>query len=244
MQARIRFSTHLFRESVTPSQPNDQRLLALGGSRDLRNPTLLFLPLALSTKQECPAGRLGCCDHLFIWGCSLFHTISNASDLNSQEKLGNRCPNLLVLRFHLFRDHSHTVAQYCVTLDYVGIVILMWAAGIPTIYYGFICNPELQLLYWMTVSDEKPRSSAISDALPDQFYGHVLYHLLTRYSSRAIEIQILARKLVHLLRTELSRVYDPRTRYPWLGDAKGTHVVGVDRLDGCCQSSRRYSLHG
>lgn len=27
----------------------------------------------------------------------------------------------------------------------------MWGAGIPTIYYGFFCNPNLRLIYWASV---------------------------------------------------------------------------------------------
>jgi len=29
---------------------------------------------------------------------------------------------------------------------------LMWAASIPTVYYGYICNQKLQLLYWIMVA--------------------------------------------------------------------------------------------
>ena len=37
-------------------------------------------------------------------------------------------------------------------LDYLGIVILMWGSTIPSIYYGFYCDPTLQKAYWINVS--------------------------------------------------------------------------------------------
>ena len=37
-------------------------------------------------------------------------------------------------------------------LDYLGVIILMWGSTIPTVYYGFYCDPDLQKLYWIMVS--------------------------------------------------------------------------------------------
>ncbi|KAI1267146.1 putative hemolysin-III channel protein Izh2 [Xylariaceae sp. FL1019] len=55
--------------------------------------------------------------------------------------------------FHIMWNHSHSLTSFCNKLDYLGILVLMWGAGIPTIYYGFLCNPRLRLLYWtMTTS--------------------------------------------------------------------------------------------
>lgn len=48
-------------------------------------------------------------------------------------------------------NHSHAVTSFCNRLDYLGILVLMWGAGIPTIYYGFFCNPNLRLIYWASV---------------------------------------------------------------------------------------------
>ncbi|KAK3360965.1 mPR-typeG-protein-coupled receptor [Lasiosphaeria ovina] len=53
---------------------------------------------------------------------------------------------------HAVWNHSIPVAHFSKKLDYLGILVLMWSAGIPTIYYGFSCNPELQVLYWLTTS--------------------------------------------------------------------------------------------
>jgi len=37
-------------------------------------------------------------------------------------------------------------------LDYLGVVILMWGSTIPSVYYGFYCDPSLQKLYWLVVT--------------------------------------------------------------------------------------------
>ncbi len=31
----------------------------------------------------------------------------------------------------------------------------MWGSTIPSVYYGFYCDPELQKLYWLVVSDHR-----------------------------------------------------------------------------------------
>ncbi|KAM0714819.1 hypothetical protein Q7P37_009283 [Cladosporium fusiforme] len=54
--------------------------------------------------------------------------------------------------FHILWNHSCAVSRFCNKLDYLGILVLMWGAGIPTIYYGFPCDPHLRLTYWGTTS--------------------------------------------------------------------------------------------
>ena len=43
------------------------------------------------------------------------------------------------------------VAAFGNQLDYLGIVILMWGSTIPTVYYGFYCDPSLQKVYCIMV---------------------------------------------------------------------------------------------
>ncbi|KAG9247733.1 hemolysin-III related-domain-containing protein [Calycina marina] len=54
--------------------------------------------------------------------------------------------------FHTFANHSEAVAALGNQLDYMGVVVLMWGSTIPSVYYGFYCDPELQKLYWSVVS--------------------------------------------------------------------------------------------
>lgn len=54
--------------------------------------------------------------------------------------------------FHTILNHSPRVAQLGNQLDYVGIVFLITGSFIPSVYYGFYCEPSLQKLYWGMVS--------------------------------------------------------------------------------------------
>ncbi|KAJ9610334.1 hypothetical protein H2200_005111 [Cladophialophora chaetospira] len=49
--------------------------------------------------------------------------------------------------FHVLASHSPEVAGFELKLDYLGVVLLMWGATIPTVYYGFYGEPTLQLFY-------------------------------------------------------------------------------------------------
>ena len=57
--------------------------------------------------------------------------------------------------FHIISNHSARVASFGNQLDYLGIVILMWGSTIPTVYYGFYCQQELQTLYFVMVRPNK-----------------------------------------------------------------------------------------
>lgn len=59
---------------------------------------------------------------------------------------------LTLCSFHTMWNHSQPLTSFCNKLDYLGILVLMWGAGIPTIYYGFLCDPLLQKVYWTMVS--------------------------------------------------------------------------------------------
>ncbi|GAB7350266.1 hypothetical protein MBLNU459_g0911t1 [Dothideomycetes sp. NU459] len=50
---------------------------------------------------------------------------------------------------HLLWNHSPHYAALGNQFDYLGIVVLMWGASIPTIYFGFWCDPRLQRFYWI-----------------------------------------------------------------------------------------------
>ncbi|KAF2172858.1 hypothetical protein M409DRAFT_62526 [Zasmidium cellare ATCC 36951] len=54
--------------------------------------------------------------------------------------------------FHILCNHSCNYAHFCNRLDYLGILVLMWGAGVPTIFYGFFCDSKLRWTYWMTTT--------------------------------------------------------------------------------------------
>ena len=49
-------------------------------------------------------------------------------------------------------NHSEEVFAWGISLDFQGILILMYTATIPIIYYGFICAATLQKVHWTLVS--------------------------------------------------------------------------------------------
>lgn len=54
--------------------------------------------------------------------------------------------------FHAIANHSPRVAKLGNQLDYVGIVALITGSVIPSIYYGFYCDPDIQKIYWAMIS--------------------------------------------------------------------------------------------
>ncbi|MCJ1396880.1 hypothetical protein MMC11_000070 [Xylographa trunciseda] len=59
---------------------------------------------------------------------------------------------LMSASFHATSNHSPRVAKYGNQLDYVGIVALITGSFIPSVYYGFYCDPYLQAAYWAMIS--------------------------------------------------------------------------------------------
>ena len=59
---------------------------------------------------------------------------------------------LLSSTFHITNNHSQHVAAFGNQLDYLGIVLLMWGATIPSVYYGFHDEIKLRNIYWSIVS--------------------------------------------------------------------------------------------
>jgi adiponectin receptor len=53
--------------------------------------------------------------------------------------------------YHTVSNHSPRVNKLGNQLDYVGIVLLITGSFVPSIYYGFWCDPNLQILYWAMV---------------------------------------------------------------------------------------------
>lgn len=56
------------------------------------------------------------------------------------------------LRFHTVMSHSNRMFNIGIQIDFEGVLLLMWGATIPLIYYGFYCDPTLQKVYWSLLS--------------------------------------------------------------------------------------------
>ena len=53
--------------------------------------------------------------------------------------------------YHTISNHSPKVNRLGNQLDYVGIVALITGSFVPSVYYGFYCDPNLQKVYWAMV---------------------------------------------------------------------------------------------
>ncbi|TVY82430.1 Adiponectin receptor protein [Lachnellula suecica] len=54
--------------------------------------------------------------------------------------------------YHTLMSHSHSMCKTGVKLDFQGVILLMWGASVPLIYYGFYCYSTLQNIYWILLS--------------------------------------------------------------------------------------------
>lgn len=59
---------------------------------------------------------------------------------------------LIQISFHTFMSHSSRAFSLGMKLDFQGIILLIWGANVPLIYYGFICDSFLQVTYWCLIS--------------------------------------------------------------------------------------------
>ncbi|SPO04035.1 related to PHO36 (regulatory role in lipid and phosphate metabolism) [Cephalotrichum gorgonifer] len=54
--------------------------------------------------------------------------------------------------YHAVSSHSEAVSRWGNKLDYSGIVFLIVGSFVPTLYYGFFCEPELMTIYLGIIS--------------------------------------------------------------------------------------------
>ena len=129
-----------------PQQRNGERIFSCTGRNRLCATSDSFLLSRLFFAAQCANWRFNhCVDVLLQRGCVL-QSICDVSIRDLKRK------HILTLSsFHILCNHSCGVSRFCNRLDYMGILVLMWGAGIPSIYYGFICHPRLQSLYWTLV---------------------------------------------------------------------------------------------
>jgi predicted membrane channel-forming protein YqfA (hemolysin III family) len=66
----------------------------------------------------------------------------------------------LSVMFHTLMSHSPQGFAIGIQLDFQGIIILMWSASAPMVYYSFYSEPTLQKTYWSLV-DVLPLSPRI-----------------------------------------------------------------------------------
>ena len=85
---------------------------------------------------------------LYLGGVAVCFTLSTLYVLLAALPLRSSNSYIFQIRFHVFSNHSAGYASLLNHLDYLGIIVLMWGAGVPTIYYGFHEDAALQNTYW------------------------------------------------------------------------------------------------
>lgn len=104
--------------------------------------------------------------------------------------LGTSICFLLSAVFHLVYHHSPETCQVARQFDFLGIVLLMWSASVPLVYYNFLQHPQLQILYW-TIQSLLAASCATSTFKP-RFSHPTLQHLRVRtFGSLALTFFII-----------------------------------------------------
>lgn len=54
-------------------------------------------------------------------------------------------------RYHTVMNHSRSADLFGAQLDFQGVILLMWSATIPLVFYGFHCDLALRYVYWTLV---------------------------------------------------------------------------------------------
>ncbi|KAH7364183.1 hemolysin-III related-domain-containing protein [Rhexocercosporidium sp. MPI-PUGE-AT-0058] len=54
--------------------------------------------------------------------------------------------------YHTVMCHSRSVDLFGAQLDFQGVILLMWSATIPLVFYGFHCDRALRNAYWTMLS--------------------------------------------------------------------------------------------
>lgn len=63
--------------------------------------------------------------------------------------------------YHTLSNHSPTVSKFWNQLDYAGIACLIAGSFVPSVYYGFFCDPARQKVYWTMVSYSNQASNLL-----------------------------------------------------------------------------------
>ncbi|TGO07858.1 hypothetical protein BTUL_0241g00010 [Botrytis tulipae] len=130
---------------------------------------------------------------------------------------------LKIVHFHLIANHSKRVNAVGNQLDYLGVVILMWSSTIPTVYYGFYCDPVIQRTYWMMIS-----VSAIACAITT---FHSEFHHPKLRPCRAIMYSCLGLSsiifIIHGLTLYGYKTQKWRMSLDWMGVMAGFNSLGA-----------------
>lgn len=154
---------------------------------------LLFISLTVFVLNEIPA-RYHAASTADVVVCSTYF-------------LGVALCFALSTAFHTLMAHSEAVYLLNMKLDFQGVLVLMWGATVPLVYYSFPCDPALRAGYWGLISALAAACSAVT-FLP-RFSGPHLgpYRavLFGAFGGGSFALPIVHGVVVHGLREEWER---------------------------------------
>ncbi|KAF7893511.1 uncharacterized protein EAF02_001049 [Botrytis sinoallii] len=130
---------------------------------------------------------------------------------------------LLSAIFHLIANHSKRVHVVGNQFDYLGVVILMWSSTIPTVYYGFYCDPVIQRTYWMMISISAT-ACAITTFHSEFHHPKVRSYRATMYSCLGLSSTIF---IIHGLIIYGYEMLRWRMSLDWMGVMAGFNLLGA-----------------
>ena len=140
--------------------------------------------------------------------------------------------------FHTLIPHSATGFHFGRQLDFQGIIILMWSASVPMIYYTFHGESGLQKAYWSMVSSFLPgRMFKSADRTVDHRLRSTGKHLDFLIVLSAPRDETFASWNVWLSSTCNFGQRHPRSHRTWLG----TPVAEISNVD--CRSHSPVQHH-
>lgn len=126
-----------------------EHLLSLHWICSLRNPANLYLPnrdsTSLQSSDECRSDRVYYLLRRYINMLLTLNRVDHIHPTLQDCKADSH-------RFHTVVNHSLKYQKLGMQLDFQGILLLIWGATVPLIYYGFYCDRSLQITYWSLVS--------------------------------------------------------------------------------------------
>ncbi|KAI1391691.1 hemolysin-III channel protein-like protein Izh2 [Hypoxylon trugodes] len=127
--------------------------------------------------------------------------------------------------FHTFMCHSEAVYSLGVKLDYQGIILLMWGANVPLIYYSIPCDLSGQIAYWTlnTILAVLCSLAAFHPSIGGPHLGHIRAYLFATFGFCSVIAPILIGVLKHGSEEQSHRV-----GFGWIGATvlfDGTGVI-------------------
>ncbi|KAI1135562.1 hemolysin-III channel protein-like protein Izh2 [Hypoxylon sp. FL0543] len=126
--------------------------------------------------------------------------------------------------FHTFMCHSDAVYSLGIRLDYQGILLLMWGANVPLIYYSMPCDLGGQVAYWTlnTVLAGLCSFATFHPLVGGPHLGHVRAGLFATFGVCSVIAPILIGILKHGFEEQSHRV-----GLSWIGATALLNGLGV-----------------